>query len=138
MFRKISISVKLSKIFDFGENFEKFRFRFSKKFRYLVKCSKNFRTKFSISVKLRFRKISISVRISKNFDFGQNFRKISILVKFSNNFVKIFDSNQNFEKISILVKFFDKFRFWSENFDFGQFKKISIVVFSKKNRKFQI
>ena len=53
----------------------------------------NFR-KISILVK-----ISISVKFSKDFNFGQNFRKIS----------KNSDFSQIFEKISILVKIFEKF-----------------------------
>ena len=43
--------------------------------------------------------MSILVKISKNFDIGQNLQKISILVKFSKNF-----------------EIFEKFRFFSKNF----------------------
>ena len=71
--------VKLSKNFDFGQNFEKFWFHL------------NFRKKFSQI----FEKISILVNILGNSYFR---KKISILVKI-------------LEKNSISVTLSDKFRF---------------------------
>ena len=86
-FPKISISFdylvifRLSDIFgkklDLGQIFEKFPFW------------SNFRKKFYFGENFRkFRKISIEVKFSKNFDFGQIFEKISILVKIFENFEK--------------------------------------------------
>ena len=95
-------------------------------------------------------KISISVKISKNFDFGQNFRKISIL---SQIFDKNFDLSQNFEKFWFWSKFSEVFesnqiRFFRKvpkTFYIGQnFQKknlSTLVKFSKKCRfwwKFRI
>ena len=130
-FRKFSISV-ISKNFDFGHNFEKFRFwsKFSKIF-----DSNQIFEKISILVKI-FEKFPFWSKFSKNFGFSQmfekfwfeqNFRKFSISVisknfVFGHNFEK-FRFGQNFRKSSILIKFSKKFRFWSKfskNFDFGQ------------------
>ena len=55
-----------------------------------------------------FSKISdFSQIFDKNLDFGQSFRKISISVKISRNF----DFSQFSKKISILFKIFEYFRF---------------------------
>ena len=107
-FRKLSIRINFSNNFAFGKIFEKFRF-----------CS-------------YFRNITFLVKFSKkNFDFDQNFRKfskMSILVKFS----KIFDFGQiiekfrfwwNFSKSSILVKFSKYYvigQIFEKKFDFDQ------------------
>ena len=110
----------------------------------------------------KFRKISIWVKFSYNFDFCHNNYE-SILLKIFENFEKSrfwFDFSKKFifcrkfRKISIWVKFsknfdlcqiFEKFRFGSncrKNFDFGQnlrkfrinwrFRKISISVNFRK------
>ena len=59
------------------ENFEKFRFR------------------------SKFREISISVKISKYFDCGENFQKFSIVTKFRKNFefCQIFEKFRFFRKV---------------------------------------
>ena len=95
----------LRKNFDFGKNFETFRF-------------------------LRgFRIISILVKISINCDLGQSIRKLSIFSKISKNFdffsLKFrnnIDFGQIFEKFRFFLKF-RKIRFWStfrKNLNFGQ------------------
>ena len=108
-FRTISILVKIFK------NFEKFRFhsyfqkinwvKLTKKFDF----GQNFRKNW-ILVKFSKKK-SILVNFSKKtIDFVQNFRKFrktQILVKFSKNF----NLSRIFEEISILVKTFQKFQF---------------------------
>ena len=83
------------KKFDFGEIFEKFRFK------------QNVR---------KFPEISISVKISKYFDFCETFQKFSNLIKFRKNFAFY----QIFEKFRFFRKFV-KFRFSKifEKFDFG-------------------
>ena len=58
-------------------------------------------------------KISILVKVSKNFDFGQILTKISIFGKKISKIATNFDFGQIFRKISILVKF-------SKNYVFGQ------------------
>ena len=108
-FRTISILVKIFK------NFEKFRFhsyfqkinwvKLTKKFEF----GQNFR-KIWILVKFSKKK-SILVNFSKKtIDFVQNFRKFrktQILLKFSKNF----NLSRIFELNSILVKTFQKFQF---------------------------
>ena len=108
-FRTISILVKIFK------NFEKFRFhsyfqkinrvKLTKKFEF----GQNFR-KIWILVKFSKKK-SILVNFSKKtIDFVQNFRKFrktQILFKFSKNF----NLSRIFELNSILVKTFQKFQF---------------------------
>ena len=84
-YKKFKISENFVKNFDFGEIFEKFRFK------------QNVR---------KFREISISVKISRNFDlgqnFGENFQKFSILTKFRKNFefCQIFEKFRFFRKSS--------------------------------------
>ena len=159
---------KISKNIDFGENFEKLRFcsNFRKNFDFRENCRKfrfwlNFFKNFDFGQILtnisifgqnfrKFRKISISVKFSKTFDFCKISGKFRVCSKFSKNIWKIsknidlckilekfrfgskfsknFDFGQIFRKISILVKFFEKFRFCSN------FRNITFLVkFSKKN-----
>ena len=90
-----------------GEIFEKFRFK------------QNVR---------KFREISISVKISKYFDFGENIQKFLILIKFRKNF----EFYHIFEKFRFFLKFV-KFRFSKifENFDFGQIFQNFGQIFKK-------
>ena len=106
-FRKISIWVKSLKNFDFGQIFEKFRF-WSKFFK-IFDLFENFE-------KFRFR---FFVKIFHNFRCIRKLRTISILVKFSKNsdFGQNFENNvrgQIFEKNLDFRKIFEKFRFWSK------------------------
>ena len=85
--RKISISAKFSKNFDFGWNFRNISMFFQNFEKTLIK--QNFRI---------FEKKSILVKIFEKLQFNPNLRKISISAKFSKNF--------DFRQIS------QKFRFW--------------------------
>ena len=142
-FRKLSIRVKFSNNFDFGQNFRKISIlvtfskilvELSKKNSILVKIFENFKNvDFSkIFVKFRlwskffekfrfFRKISILVKFLKNFDFGQNFEKLC----FCSNFRKNFDFRQNCRKFLFWLNF-PKISFFGQNF--RKFRKISILV----------
>ena len=111
--------VKFSKNFDFGQNFRKFSISFRKFGNISMKVKfSNFDLgqifeKFSFWSNFRKNFHSILVKSFENFvkfRFWSCFWKISILVKFS----KIFDFGQIFQKISILVKIFENF----ENFRF--------------------
>ena len=81
----------------------------------------------------KFRKISILVKFSTNFDFCQIFEKFRVCSKFSKNFWKIsknidlgqifekFRFGQNFRKICVSSKIPNNFDLGqSKNFDFGQ------------------
>ena len=114
---KLSIRVKFSNNFDFGQNLRKISI--------LVKFSK-------ISILVKFSKnISILIKIFESFWFIRKFRKILISVKFSKNW----NYGQIFEKFRFWSNF-RKFRFWSnfrkKHFDFDQnfrkFWKMSILV----------
>ena len=54
--------------------------------------------------------MSILVKFSKNFDFGQNLRKIPIFSKIS----KQYQLSQIIEKFRFWSNFQKKFRFWSK------------------------
>ena len=133
-FPNVSILVKFSKNFDFGQNFWKFRkififVKFSKKISIFVKIidnfadfGQNFRKNFENFEKFRLRsnvrKIWISSKIPKNFDFGQkNF-------DFGQNYRKFFWSNFS-KKIRFIRQNFEKFRFGS---NFRKFSEKSILV----------
>ena len=89
----------LVKIFDFFENFEKFRFELD--FR-SIRFWQNFWKSSILS------QISILVKILAKFRFSSKFSKISIFSKIS----KYLYLSQIFEKISILVKIFESFNFF--------------------------
>ena len=65
--------------------------------------------------------------MGKKFEFGQSFRKISLLVKFSKNF----DFGQICEKNFVFGQIFEKFRFWWNFLKFGE-----IFVSSKISKNF--
>ena len=111
-FRKIWISSKIPNNFDFSQIFDKYRFESN--FRKIWIWVKFFETlgflrKFRLISILVNRKISILVKLSENFDFGQIFLKFSFYSQISKNF----DFGQIFEK----------FKFWS---NFRKFRKMSI------------
>ena len=60
----------LSKIYEFFDNFEKFRFR--TKFSKIFNFGQIFR-KINFDFGKIFKKISICIKFSKNCEFGQNF-----------------------------------------------------------------
>ena len=106
---KISILVKISKNFDFGQNFRESRL-----------------------MSIFFKHSILEKKIAENVDFGRDFKKIAILVK-NLEYLDFF-----FLKISILVKIFENFDF-VQNFGKSPFSskfwKISIFVkiFEKQN-----